>query len=629
MISFISDNGKQIKVDEEILITRQVANFKNFTIKGDYSISFNVENNSENRDALGYFGLNQLDSPIFSETAFNLVKDGNILMRGLMVIEEDDGENLSLYFVSGNSNWFAKFDFNCRDIRTDRWSVQWWIDSNSVYNCIKDSVNKTQGIVFPYIDWAFKGQKADRYILQYYPKYDDASFECYDYFPCVYLHTLLDELAIHSGVKIAGNLLDDKFFKTLILTPDSPDIYDPETRTLLKPQYVLNTFSEVKIQAVAPNIKAVDLIKWIVVSFGVVPTYDSFSNTLTLDLIDKRQLTGLDWSSYVKNHNIKYDQVQNNLFTITQKDEVFNDYNEVNDIQFGETNIESSKLDGQTKELYQSIFPTCYDWTSATGRQKMVYVPLYKVEDDKSFLYTDINNFTDTGYDDTLEIVGTDFPFLSISYSTPIRIVDNDGIYTGYHRLIQTPSFTNGSTAAQITGQVSAGAGTYPGTFFTQKVTKNQAGTRVLSYIPSIDFKDFTTFVDFNDVGKKKVPIKTALDDDTEFELQTLPIAYYYKPYNQYYNKINSYRQGLTYGQVSGYNDFSLSDIYLNSVKKMIVSPTIRVNMLIPEIDFLNFNFEFVYINNGKINGLFFVDSIVNYKDSTTLVEVNLIQIDG
>ena len=58
MISFINDNGKEIKVNEEVLITRQVANFKNFNIKGDYSISFNVENNSDTREALGYYGLN-------------------------------------------------------------------------------------------------------------------------------------------------------------------------------------------------------------------------------------------------------------------------------------------------------------------------------------------------------------------------------------------------------------------------------------------------------------------------------------------------------------------------------------------------------------------------------------------
>lgn len=627
MISFINDNGNEIKVNEEVLITRQIANFKNFNIKGDYSISFNVENNSDTREALGYYGLNQVNSPVLSNSPFNLVKNGTILMRGFIVIEEDTGETLSLYFISGNSNWFAEFEFNCRDIRTDRWNVQWYSGDVTVYNCVYNSVNKTEGIVFPYIDWAFKGQKADRYIFEYYPKHNDESFTCYDYFPCVYLHTLIDELANHSGVKITGTLLEDKFFRTLILTPDSPDIYDPETRTLLKPNSALTVASEVKIQAVAPNMTALELIKWCCISFGVTPIYDTFSKTLTLNILDKEPLQGKDWSSFVKSYQLKYDQVQNNTVTITQ-DPIFEDYNAVNDLSFGGLNIQSEKLDGQTKELYTSPFATCYDWTSDTGRQSLVYIPMYKLEDDQRFPFTDVDNEINANYDDLLKIIGTGFPFLAISVTTPIRVIDDDLLYEGYHRLATYP-VSNTSTALYVTGQISAGAGTYPGVFYTQKVTKNTPGTRVLSYIPSINFKDMSSFIDFDDVGKAKVPIKFAIDDDVNYKIEDLPWAYYYKKYDPYYAKIRSFKQGLAYGEVQDYVDFTLRDIYFNKISKMVVSPTIRCNMLIPEREFIDFNFEFVYINTGKINGWFFVDSIVNYKDSTTLVEVNLIQING
>jgi hypothetical protein len=627
MISFINDSGSHLKVTEEVLITRQVANFKNFNIKGDYSISFTVENNSETREALGYYGLNQVNSPVLSSSEFNLLKNGTILMRGYIVIEEDNGDTLSLYFISGNSNWFAEFDFNCRDIRTDRWNVQWYSGAVSVYNCVYESVGKTEGIVFPYIDWAFKGQKADRYILDYYPKYNDESFTCFDYFPCVYLHTLIDELANHSGVKITGTLLEDKFFKTLILTPDSPDIYDPETNTLLQPNSALTTESEVKIQAVAPNMTALELIKWCCISFGVSPIYDTFSKTLTLNILDKLPLQGKDWSSFVKGYQLRYDQVQNNIVTVTQ-DPIFDDYNAVNDLSFGSLNIQSQKLDAQTKELYTSPFATCYDWTSDTGRQSLVYIPMYNLEDDQTFAFTDVDNEINAGYDDVLELTGSGYPFITGSLVTPIRVLDDDLLYEGYHRLVNYP-VSNGATSLFITGQVSAGAGTYPGNFFTQKVTKNKPGTRVLSFVTSIDYKQMSSFIDFDDVGKRRVEIKFAVDDDVDYELSNVPWAYYYKTYNQYYAQIRSFRQGLAYGEVQDYVDYTLRDIYFNKISKMVTSPTIRCNMLIPEKDFIDFNFEFIYINTGKINGWFFVDSIVNYKDSTTLCEVNLIQING
>ena len=45
MIVFKNDIGELV-VDQDVLFTKQVATFKNFTIKGDVSVNFNVKNNS-------------------------------------------------------------------------------------------------------------------------------------------------------------------------------------------------------------------------------------------------------------------------------------------------------------------------------------------------------------------------------------------------------------------------------------------------------------------------------------------------------------------------------------------------------------------------------------------------------
>jgi hypothetical protein len=153
------------------------------------------------------------------------------------------------------------------------------------------------------------------------------------------------------------------------------------------------------------------------------------------------------------------------------------------------------------------------------------------------------------------------------------------------------------------------------GWLYTQRVSKGNPGPRVLSFIPSI------TSTDYNSLN---IFIGDPSDYDT---LSTSATAYYYKPWYPLYPVLNRYRQGLAYGYVDNYNDFSIESMYYNYLRGMITSPTIRTKMLLPEAVFSAFNFQFIYLNTGRLNGYYFVESIVNYKDSSTLCEVNLLEL--
>jgi len=621
MTYFINDDGREIQISEDILITKQVASFKDFKIKGDFSVSFTVPNTSENRETLGYYGFNQLNSPVFSSTGFNLVKNGNILMRGLMVIEEDRGNELSLYFISGNSNWFKNLEFNCRDIRTERYKAFW-----ETGEAIKDSVGVTSGIVFPCVDWSYKGQKADRYFLDLVASgLDGDVFYVYDSFPCLYLHTLLDEISNHSGIKISGSLLSDTFFNTLILTPDSPDIYDPETQILLSPGFPQSASNTVKVQAVAPNMKAIDVLKWVCVTFSVVPVYDTFSNTLTLDLLERKNLASAsDWSEYVKSYNIKYDQTQNNFLTLPDADPQFDSYNSVNDIRFGEVNIESPKEDGQTNDLYSSPFPACFDSVTEIGSIALPYIPMYELEDDQSYTYSAVESYQESGFDSILKVTGIGFPFYSFCPDVIVRLEDNNGFYDGYHRLSKPVTQNQSNTVAYMVGQYNLPTTTSSGYLYTQKVTKGKPGTRVLSFIPSIASQDVSGFY----ISTTHLPLKVSTNSSASYELSNVPATYFHKSVTPYAN-LNKYKQGLSYGSITDYNDLPISETYWRFLKSMITNPTIRTTMLLPEAEFVDFDWQFIYLNTGNLNGYFFVDSIVNYKDSTTPVEVNLLSVSN
>lgn len=624
MISFINDQGAEIQLEEDLLITKQVASFKTFKIKGDISVSFDVENNSANRKTLGYYGFAQINSPVFSSTPFNLVKNGNILMRGLMVIEEDTGETLSLYFISGNSDWFKAFNFNCREIRTNRYSTTW--DTNSISN----SLNKSEGIVFPFIDWVYQGYKGDKYLnLDTVSGFGDSLndvFPVCDSFPCLFVHTLLDEIAIQAGVKIDGNIFDDKFFKTLIITPDKPDIVDPETES------VINTTAfgsaTVKVQAVAPNMTALDVIKWVCVSFSIVPVFDTFSQTLTLDLLDRKKLEDAkDWSQYVQDYNIKYDQTQHKYIRITQPDDAtLADYNSVNDVQYGELDIQSDKLDGQGEDVYTSPFAPSVDIPQSGPLEfSLPYIPMYVLQDDQEYEYTSVTQkgiVLPTSTDIYMQINGAGFPFTSSNAGTYLlRFADDlDGI--SYNRMWK---YFADSFPSNTAFTIYQGTDTFStGTFYTQSISKGTPGNRVLSFISSIPVSSVSTLT--GATSNLKLTEGDPNRSGTKYnQLTNVPTAYYHKQFT--YSSLNAYRQGLAYGPISGHTDYSLSDNYFRYLKGMVTGPTIRTNMLLPEKEFIDFNFEFVYLNTGRLNGYFFVDSIVNYKDATTPVEVNLLQI--
>lgn len=597
MTSFINDNGQEIQIKDEVLVTKQVASFKNFKIKGDVSVSFSVANNSVNRSALGYYGTNQLNSPVFSSIPFNMVQNGNLLMRGKMVIEEDTGDELLLYFISGNSDWFGLLSFNLRELRNTNFATEWSLSG------LQNRVGAVDGIVFPVIDWIYKGQKVDNYITDALtPGFGgDIDFNIYEYFPCVYVHSLLDQVSNFSGIKINGSLLNDKFFNSLIITPSSPDIYDPETQQLLLPGDI------VKIEAIAPDMKAIDFVKWICVTFSVIPVYDTFSGTLTLDLLDKKVLTGDDWSDYVQEYQVKFDQVQNNYIRLPEGDEVFDSYNETRETKFGEVNLETDKTDGQDKELYQSPFAACYDSVSDTQKFAVPFIPMYDLEDEEEYFFNSVGQRAIIG---TAEFNGVGFPFDSNSDKFIIRI--DGGNYTGYHKAFTYAGVFPSNTKVNTYTDFNLTAN---GWLYTQRVSKGNPGPRVLSFIPSI------TSTDYNSLN---IFIGDPSDYDT---LSTSATAYYYKPWYPLYPVLNRYRQGLSYGYVDNYNDFSIESMYYNYLRGMITSPTIRTKMLLPEAVFSAFNFQFIYLNTGRLNGYYFVESIVNYKDSTTLCEVNLLEL--
>lgn len=626
MIVFKNDSGELV-VDQDVLFTKQVATFKNFTIKGDVSVSFTVQNNSYNRSILGYYGFNQIESPILSGVLFSMIRNGVEITRGTLVIEQDTGEELSLFFISGNANWFDLFSFSCKQIRNTSLQMQanfrsreisWGITTNNNTSFAIEGPPRDYGIVFPWIDTSFKNKRFsfEQSFLSPFTVDPDNPFspsgsrgDGGQLIPCLYVHTLLNELSKVAGVKIDGDILEDKFFRTLVITPESIELFDEETGEKIDIVDGSSSQTEgdvIKIEMVAPKNDAVDIIKWICISFGCIPIYNVYSSTLTLNQSAKIKPEEADnWTDYVRSYVINNDVKQHNYINMPDvSDEKIEDYNETNQVTFGSLDIEADKTDGSSTDVYTSIFGPSWDDVNPTGEEIFsTYIPFCQLTDAEPYQYTSVTSSVGK-----VRFNGTGFPFSSTTANFVFRIEDDNGIYDGFHFTESgaTPSATVLPSASDFISDSS-------GTIWVQNISYSTPGPRILSIIPRINFSQFTN--------------KTSIETSPGVNFTCAMIAYFHKPFT-IYSLLNGQKQGLSYGEIEGRPDITLSEKYLRVVSDAVKNPTLKVNCLLPYSVYKNFDFsKFVYLNTGKLNGYFMVESIANYKDSLTLVEVTLYKI--
>ena len=128
MTSFIDDSGNALQYDgDDFTITKQAASVINFQIKGEVSVNFKLDNNSSNRNALGYYGPQQISSPVLSKIPFNLIRNRNQISRGNIVVNQITSTTIECYFLAGNSSWFQDFQFDIQetDLSDFNTSITW------------------------------------------------------------------------------------------------------------------------------------------------------------------------------------------------------------------------------------------------------------------------------------------------------------------------------------------------------------------------------------------------------------------------------------------------------------------------------------------------------------------------
>lgn len=644
MITLINANGEELDYDgKDIGITKQAINVYELKIKGSFSKTFTIPNNAHNRRILDYYGSQQLSSGALRKQSFSVVKRGNVLLKGDVIIESSDKETISIYFVSGNSSWFNLFQFNCRDIRSARWNTQWNAATDPYTLRTRD-----QGIVFPLIDWCFKNEKANRFFNIVYT--EDSTGEkpgagfnlrpgakfIPHYFPCIYLKTLVNEIFIHAGVKLTGDILSDALYNKIILTHDGPDMVNPETgQEISRSTNASGDLDSptITIATMAPNMKAIELIKWLSVTFGTTCDFIDVENTLEINLTDKFKIEEAeDWSQYFVESESDWSDVKatNIIKTATNEDDArVKDYNKNNNIKFGELGIESGKDDGSERTVYTSPFPVTLDGRSLgiggdasqnrAIRMQSPFVPFFTLEDDQLLEYTSVVNTVDvdsTG--NTMgAFTGTGFPFsVNNNKWAIIRLEDSTQKYTnGYYGLAGQGVTYPSATGFELWGAQYTGTST--GRAWTQRVRVNTPGVRALIHIPDMDVTKFMTNV---------VTANPFLRYAIGTAQNSIGWAYSVKS-SRTQSDLNAFPKSMTFGRINmpDFNEPTLQESNMAVISNTIRNPLERSVMLLPISVFQKFRFnKFVYINTEKLNGYFIVNKIENYVDGSIPVKVEL-----
>lgn len=642
MTSFFDDRNQELQYKgDDFATTKQVLSVRDFTLKGDYSVNFRVKSTSFNRAFVNFYGQKQYN-PNVNETNVSLVQDGNKISRGKLYVMGDDGNELELIYISGNSNWFKKLDFNCREIRTSKWNVQW-----NTYE-IDNVKNRTYGIIFPFIDFCFHGERAydQRDIGGWYKTsiskqeegfYSDDSFFT-DLYPCAYLHTIVQELGRHAQIKINDNdLRSDAYYFQIILTPPDANFTDPRTGTKLR-TFTRATYSlfqqkdagpVIRLEAICPNIKASELIKYVLFVTGSWCYFDDNNSELVIKKFKNIDYANVsDWSAYVQSYNIETkDLVQYNYFKnkSANLDEDITSYNDNNTNQWGDYTLETDKNNETNKTVYTSPFIAVKDRTSTTKMKwASPYVPFVTFEkSDIIITYTSVSVSAGVGLDFNLA-APIDLPVDGIYYVdsglnyTYVYIEDDNGLYNGYF-VCNNPS--SDPTPSQIRIRtIFLGTSTGKIYFLKHKFNSNCQAALL---------RTTNAAVNISSVSVQPSVTVYRTDLATTTTLTTLPHAYYFKP-RYGYSALDDIKVGLSIGAVndSDYKDAPISEVSLGHMDTIISNPTIQVNLKLPISEFNKVErLPVVRIETNDLSGFFYVNKIEGYTDSAKSCKAYLIQI--
>lgn len=355
-----------------------------------------------------------------------------------------------------------------------------------------------------------------------------------------------------------------------------------------------------------PSIPCIDIIKFVFGYFGCSVYFNEYSKTITLNVIERlKQESAQNWSDYYISHTSNYtiESAKSNYIRLQQSNEsALKGYDNAHFKKYGEAVLETDNTLQEIKDLFTIPFAAS-GFIRGTNQEWVTNIGLVNLVDQEPILYTSITNAAgDAQYD---------FPAGEryIRFGSVVRIVDDSGGNIGYY-VCKSGTTTAAFFKGLFFNQTSTGR------IYPQAIEFPDINPRLLVVSNSIPVPDFSQDVN--------IALENAALSGP-FPQTTVQYAHFAKSVTG--DTIDNVKSNAApeNPDIAGFTDPDVKALYHKRIERMLGSPIITARMLLPESIFQGFDFQsFIYLKTKDLTGYFFVQSITNYQDSNTPVEVNL-----
>lgn len=363
--------------------------------------------------------------------------------------------------------------------------------------------------------------------------------------------------------------------------------------------------------AIIPDVKAIDIIKWITMRFGCVCSFDEFSQTLSINKIAGfKKEEAHDWSDYFVSHKLNWQTgaAANNFIQNqeTSEDDIIK-FNEQSLVNYGGGNLTTSFDVTQNRELYTEPVGGMWDQPNKINMGwAQPFCKFYELQDDTSLQMTVSSVDSSAGL---ARFNGT-CPF---SANQVVRINSTNGEYTGYGVIVSAAAGSFRLYGVTFKHDTTC-------TVYKQSFSAVSSANRIGIAFPGATITDYggPSSYTFRYWGAltRSVSSSTACGVWFDKPIMNLPI--------------DAFKVSLALKTIGNktYN-ITCDQVYLQSIQTVFNNPMDLAVMVLPLSIFINFDFStFVYLQTEELTGYFLVGKISNYLDSDGPITVELYYAD-
>lgn len=371
-----------------------------------------------------------------------------------------------------------------------------------------------------------------------------------------------------------------------------------------------------------PKLSCLEVIKFVINYFGCAVYFDEYSKTLTINQIEGLKLEDAqDWSEYFRSAKIDYTVTssQKNYLRFTESSDTdIKAYNKSNLLNYADGVIETGNTLKPQQDLFQLPFAPSGFGLAKNGYW-MANVPLVKLYDaGDPFKYTAI---VDDGSGNAVfqfagQVALTGDGVVSGVHGQAVRIVDDTSGDAGIF-IVNTSSVSLGVVSVEVFGYPYPGA-TGTGKIYLQQREYQQIEPRFLVVDHQVSPASLANGVSTWTLHTVGGTSAISSISNAYFCKQTVSLG------------MDNYLSNLAI-QNPNIELFTFPDVQTLSfgkISRIIGNPVVTTEMTLPESVFQSFQFgHFIYLETKDLTGYFWVDSITNYRDSSTPVQVNLLML--